>query len=243
MSTPHDAVEPLHALVVAAHPDDAEAWIGGTILTLTRAGRRVGVLDCTRGEMGTRGDATTRAAECERASAILGLAWRGNLERPDARLLDDDALRDDLARWICRLRPAVLFSPHPRDRHPDHAAAGQAARAAWQRAGLARWAAGEGLAAHRPPRRFETMGHQPFEPSLVVDTTLVHERKLDALRAYASQHTPRDASDDGRHQLAPGGLLDRVDVRDRWFGGLIGARTGEPLFHDGPLPADASRFG
>ena len=229
--------EALHALVIAAHPDDAEVWAGGTILRLTHAGKRVGVLDCTRGELGTRGDLATRTRECEEASARLGLAWRGNLERPDAHLVADLELRADIARWICRLRPALLLVPHDRDRHPDHVAAGRAGREAWQRAGLARWAEAEGLVAHRPTRVYETMGHTPFEPTVVVDTSEVLEAKREVLAAYASQWRPTGATDDGTHQLAAGGLLERIEARDRYYGALIGVTAGEPLRHDGPLPA------
>lgn len=227
--------EPLHALVIAAHPDDAEVWIGGTILRLTAAGKRVGVLDCTRGELATRGDVVTRTRECEAASALLGLAWRGNLERPDAHLVPDLELRADLARKICELRPALLFVPHERDRHPDHVAAGRAGRDAWQLAGLARWAETQGLEAHRPIRRYETMGHTPFEPDCVVDISAVTERKRLVLEAYASQWEATAAEE--AHQLSRFPLLERIAARDREYGARIGVRAGEPLRHEGPLPA------
>jgi N-acetylglucosamine malate deacetylase 1 len=230
-------LEPLHALVIAAHPDDAEVWIGGTILRLTSAGHRVGALDCTRGELATRGDVETRTRECEAASALLGLAWRGNLERPDAHLTPDLELRADIARWICRLRPAVLFAPHDRDRHPDHVAAGRAAREAWQLAGLARWAEPQGLVAHRPNRLYETMGHTPFEPDCVVDISAVVDRKREVIEAYASQWNAGEAANGGTHQLARGPLPDRIAARDREYGARIGVLAGEPLRHEGPLPA------
>ncbi|MCA8979771.1 MAG: bacillithiol biosynthesis deacetylase BshB1 [Planctomycetes bacterium] len=229
--------QPLHALVIAAHPDDAEVWIGGTILRLTAAGKRVGVLDCTRGELATRGDVVTRTRECEAASALLGLAWRGNLERPDAHLVADLELRADLARRICELRPALLFVPHARDLHPDHVAAGRAGREAWQLAGLARWAETQGLAAHRPERLYETMGHTPFEPSCVVDVSEVAERKRAVLEAYASQFSDAAGESDDGHQLARGPLLERIRARDREYGARIGVDFGEPLRHEGPLPA------
>lgn len=229
--------EPLHALVIAAHPDDAEVWIGGTILRLTAAGQRVGVLDCTRGELATRGDVATRTRECEAASALLGLAWRGNLERPDAHLIPDLELRADIARKICELRPALLFVPHERDRHPDHVATGRAGREAWQLAGLARWAEARGLVAHRPVRSYETMGHTPFEPDCIVDISAVTDRKRLVLEAYASQWETTDRDAEGGHQLSRLPLLERIATRDREYGARIGVRAGEPLRHEGPLPA------
>jgi len=229
--------EALHALVLAAHPDDAELWAGGTILRWTAAGLRVGVLDCTRGELGTRGDVATRTRECEEASRLLGLTWRGNLERPDGHVLPDLALRADIARVLCEWRPRILLVPHERDLHPDHSATGRAGREAWQRAGLARWAEAEGLTPHRPERLYETLGHLPFEPDCIVDISAVRERKHAVLEAYASQWSAADANDTGDHQLARGTLLELVELRDRSHGARIGVVAGEPLRHEGPLPA------
>ena len=134
----------LDVLVVAAHPDDAEISLGGTLLRLVRAGRRVGVVDLTRGELGTRGERADRDAETAAATELLGLAVRTNLELPDGRVVADVAARESLAACIREHAPDVLICHHTEDLHPDHAAAGKLGREAWYLAGLARLAESQG---------------------------------------------------------------------------------------------------
>lgn len=227
----------LDALVIAAHPDDAEICVGGTILKLVDAGKRVGVLDVTRGEMGTRGSRAERDAETAAASERLGLAWRGNLELPDSRVAATQAARENLARLLRELTPALVLAQHVEDLHPDHAASGQLAREAWYLAGLARVAERDG----GPPARrarllLHYMGHVPFEPTLVVDVSAEWPRKVEVIRCYASQLAPAHAHDAGQHLLFGADILARAETRARYFGERIGARHGEPLLHRGPLP-------
>jgi bacillithiol biosynthesis deacetylase BshB1 len=227
----------LDALVIAAHPDDAEICLGGTILRLVDEGRRVGVLDLTRGEMGTRGSAADRTRETEAATKLLGLTCRENLELPDGRLEVTLEAREALARRIRALRPQTVFAHHTEDLHPDHCAAGQLAREAWYLAGLARLAESEGGApAHRPPELFHFMGHVPFAPTFVVDIGAVWSRKVEVVRRYASQLEPTNAGDRGEHFLFGADILARVETRARTHGESIGVRYGEPLLHVGPVP-------
>ena len=226
----------LDALVIAAHPDDAEIQLGGTLLKLVDAKRRVGVLDLTRGEMGTRGTQAERDAETAAANRLLGLAWRGNFELPDSRVLATAENRERLARVLREHAPRLLFAQHVDDLHPDHAACGQLAREAWYLAGLARVAERDGGGPARRPRHlFHYMGHVPFEPTLVVDVSAVWERKVVVIRCYASQLAPRDTRDTGQHLLFGADILSRAETRARYFGERIGVRYGEPLLHRGPL--------
>ncbi len=227
----------LDALVVAAHPDDAEISLGGTILLLVAAGKRVGVLDLTRGEMGTRGSAAERERETAEATRLLGLAWRGNLELPDARVSVNLEAREALARILREQGPRIVFAQHASDIHPDHAACGELARAAWYLSGLARLAEAEGGApAARARSLFHYIGHVPFEPTLVVDVSAVWERKVEVIRCYASQLAPRDARDRGAHLLFGADILERAETKARYWGERAGVRRGEPLLHLGPLP-------
>lgn len=227
----------LDALVVAAHPDDAEICLGGTLLRLVRAGRAVGVVDLTRGELGSRGDRATRDGETAAATEILGLAARHNLDLPDGGLRSSEPSRAALAALIRELRPDVLLAHHLEDLHPDHAAAGALAREAWYLAGLRRLAEGAGgPPAHRPPRLLHFMGHVPFEPTFVVDVSEVWEDKRRLVQTYASQLRPQDESDDGSHLLFGADILERMETKARFFGERIGVRFGEPLLHRGPLP-------
>jgi bacillithiol biosynthesis deacetylase BshB1 len=236
---------PLDVLAIAAHPDDAEISLGGTLLKLAEAGQRVGVLDLTRGEMGTRGSQAERDAETAAANRVLRLAWRGNLELPDSRVTVTLESRERLARILREHAPRLVFAQHVEDLHPDHAACGVLAREAWYLAGLARVAERDGGGPARRPRfLFHYMGHVPFEPTLVVDVSAVWERKVELVRCYASQLAPRGAGDRGQHLLFGADILARSETRARYYGERIGVRYGEPLLHRGPLPApDLAVFG
>lgn len=227
----------LDALVLAAHPDDAEISLGGTLLKLLDAGKRVGVLDLTRGEMGTRGTQEERDAETDAANRLLGLAWRGNLGLPDSRVTVTVEARERLARLLREHAPRLVFAQHVEDLHPDHAACGMLAREAWYLSGLARVAERDGGGPARRPRfLLHYMGHVPFEPTLVVDVSAVWARKVELVRCYASQLAPRDTGDRGQHLLFGADILQRAETRARYFGERIGANYGEPLLHRGPLP-------
>jgi bacillithiol biosynthesis deacetylase BshB1 len=231
----------LDVLVIAAHPDDAEISVGGTLLRLAASGRALGILDLTRGEMGTRGDAQDRAREVEAANAVMGLAWRGNFELPDGRVEVTIGARERIAALLRELRPDVVLAHHREDLHPDHAAAGELARAAWYVAGLARLAQLSGGApAHRPARIYHFLSHVPFEPTLVVDISAHWQRKLELVRCYASQLSPAHAADRGAHFLFGADILQRVETKGRVWGERIGVAFGEPLLHLGPLPASDS---
>jgi bacillithiol biosynthesis deacetylase BshB1 len=227
---------PLDVLVLATHPDDAESTCGGTIAKLVSRGARVGVLDSSRGEMGTRGTPEGRALECANATKILGLAFRENLGLPDGRIVATVEGREEIARWLRRLRPSILIAPWwERDLHPDHAAVGAMARQAYFLAGLRRLA--EDLPPHRPRRVLYYPSHDQFEPSFVVELEPAHfEKKLASLRAYASQVFPNATGDRGQHFVHGQEMLERIEVRARYFGSRIGVRFGEPFRAEGTLP-------
>jgi bacillithiol biosynthesis deacetylase BshB1 len=227
----------LDVLAVAAHPDDAEISVGGTLLLLGRAGRRVGVVDCSRGELGTRGSAGDRARETAAANEILGLAVRHNLELPDGRVQASIEARERLAAIVREHEPDVLLAHHVDDLHPDHRAAGELARAAWYLSGLARLAdPASSRPGRRPSRLYHFMGHVPFEPTFVVDIGPVWEDKVRLVRCYASQLAPASAEDRGQHFLFGADILARMETKARAYGERIGVRYGEPLLHRGPLP-------
>lgn len=231
----------LDAVVIGAHPDDAEISLGGTILRLVDAGKKVGIVDLTHGEMGTRGTQEDRDREAGAASAALGIAARVNLGLPDGRVQVTVEAREALARHLRAWRPTTVFAQHVEDLHPDHVACGRLAREAWYLAGLKRLAELDGEdGAHRPPRLYHYMGHLPFDPSLVVDVTSVWERKLEVIRCYASQLEPQGDDDRGEHFLFGADVLVRAETKARAYGERIGVPYGEPLLHVGALPAPDS---
>lgn len=226
----------LDALIVAAHPDDAEICVGGSILKLVDAGLRVGIVDVTRGEMGTRGTRAERDAETAAANQLMRLSARRNLELPDGRVQVNVEAREKLARVLRDHAPEIVLAQHTEDLHPDHAATGRLAREAWYLSGLSRLAQLDGgPPAARPKRLYHFMGHVPFEPTLVVDIGDVWERKVALVRCYASQLAPAGDGDRGQHFLFGADILSRMETRARFFGERIGARVGEPLLALGPL--------
>ena len=229
----------LDALIIAAHPDDAEISVGGTILRLLQAGARVGVADLTRGEMGTRGTQADRDKEAEAATQTMGLTARFNLGFPDARVEVSVANREALASLLRETQPEVVIAHHVEDMHPDHAAAGQLAQQAWYLSGLKRLAELAGDAAAKRPRHlFHFLSHRNAEPALVVNVGPVWEQKLAAVRCYGSQLRSQSPEDRGEHFLFGSDIEERMTTKARFFGEKISVQYGEPLVHHGPLPID-----
>ncbi len=223
-------------LAAGAHPDDVDLGCGGTAARLAARGVRVGVLDLTAGELGTRGDAQLRRREAETAGAALAVAWRACLGLPDGALRRD--ADEQVSAVVGALRaaaPRALLVPHPEDPHPDHgAAAALLVRAAFL-AGLGRWHAELGPAV-RPRLVLAYPGpRQLLAPALVVDVSAEYARKRAALAAHASQFEP--AAGAPTH-LASGHFLAAVEGRDRACGNLIGAEFGEGFAALGPVSAD-----
>ncbi len=242
----HGMPGPVDVLVLAAHPDDAELAIGGTILRLKEQGHRVAVVDYTRGEMGTRGTPETRIEESRRAAEILGLDARENLGLPDGGLATTDAQRRAVVGAIRRYRPHVLLINAPECRHPDHPAAARLATEANFQAGLARAETtghdGNSEAPHRAAHILHYMQSVPFTPTLVVDVSGVWERRMEAFFAFGSQFfgagdTPGE--DEPQTFISNPDFVGFVEARARSFGYPIGARFGEPLlYHHGPFGTD-----
>jgi bacillithiol biosynthesis deacetylase BshB1 len=223
--------------VLCAHPDDAELIAGGTIALEAGRGRRVALVDLTRGEMGSRGTPATRAAEAAEATRILGAAHRESLELPDARLQATAEQRDVLVAAIRRLRPHVVILPHWQQRHPDHAAAG---RLSYDAAFVA------GLRSYRPelgaPFRPAKLVYAPgvteatdVAPSFVVDITSVWETKLRAIAAFASQFQKQPGES---VSLPFDRFKDAVELAGRRNGQRIGVSYGEGFVTREPLRVD-----
>ncbi|MFN3596597.1 MAG: bacillithiol biosynthesis deacetylase BshB1 [Rubricoccaceae bacterium] len=235
---PRPDVPRLDVLALAAHPDDVELCAGGTMCLLAKQGYRTGIVDFTRGELGTRGTPETRLAEAQRASEILGLAARENLGLPDGGLDDTPAHRLAVIRAVRRHRPAVVLLNAPEDRHPDHGHAARLAAHALFYAGLARIETedddGSPQAPWRPFHALHYMQAVEFTPTLVVDVTDVWEQRMAALMAFESQFGVSDGAP--QTFIANPGFLEWVEARARAYGYRIGATYGEPLlYRHGPI--------
>jgi len=226
-----DQARKCDALFLGAHPDDVELACAGTILHLIGAGRRVVVVDATRGEKGSRGTQESRARECEQASQLLGLTHRANLGLPDTAVTNDEPSVASLVGVLREWRPELLFAPVAEDIHPDHRATAEIAQRAWFLSGVAN-AFPEAGPPHRPRILLGYPGNNPVEPSFCVDITSHAARKEQVVRAYATQVDVGDRA----HLARKLDLLERMKVRDAWMGHRIGAAAGEGFVCDGPLP-------
>ena len=231
----------LDLLALAAHPDDVELACPGTLLMAKRAGKRTGIVDCTLGELSTRGTLESRARETEAASKILGLDYRANLKMPDGNI---ELSQDNLQRVIVQIRktrPTILLAPSPEERHPDHEAAAELAHRAAFYAGLVKIEtvdeSGDKQQPHRPLLVLHYMQSYIFEPHIIVDITPVFEERMKAMEAFASQFHKGESPQAGERMtiLAMPGFIDGLRARAAHYGMRIGTRYAEPFWSHEPL--------
>jgi N-acetylglucosamine malate deacetylase 1 len=216
----------LDALAIGAHPDDVELACGGTLLKLVSLGYRVGVLDMTRGEMGTRGSAEIRGREAAAASRELQLTVRDNLELPDGHIWLSEESRVKMARKIRLYRPRVVFTHYWEDPHPDHVHTSQIVREGAHVAGLVKYDADTGQERFRPYAIAHFMFPRTATPTFVVDITEVADQKRRAIRCYGSQlYDP--GSKELETNLSGEGFLRRQEARQRFYGSLIAVEHAE----------------
>ncbi len=221
-------------LAFGAHPDDVELSVGGCVLRARAEGLSVAICHLTLGEAGTRGDASTRAEESALAASALGVDHLDQLNLGDGLLQDNTASREAVADVIRKRRPSTIFAPYAADLHPDHAATGRIVKSASFLSGVAKW--GRSGAAWRPDVVYYYMMHTPFEPDMIVDISDVFDDRRKAVACYASQF--HDPDSDAPHTfISDEKFWHWWEGRAAYFGHFIGARYGEPLRFDGPLPA------
>jgi bacillithiol biosynthesis deacetylase BshB1 len=217
----------IDVLSITAHPDDTELTCAGTVIKMVETGYKVGLLDLTGGESGTRGTPDRRSQEAAAASKIMGICHRENLGLPDAALEDRRDYKLRIAQKIRDLRPRTVILPYWEGRHPDHYITGRIAYEACFLAGLANLAGLEGDA-YRPYKVIYSSFYVPaLRPSFVVDITEQFDRKIEAIQAFSSQFS----ADEDTQNLFPSraDLRDRVASLSRHWGLMIGVRYGEPF--------------
>jgi bacillithiol biosynthesis deacetylase BshB1 len=228
----------LDALAFGAHADDVELACGGTLIHLAALGHQTGVIALTRGEMGTRGDAETRAQEFRTSAEVMGLKAHQMLDIPDGRV---EVTWENKLKIIAEIRtykPKIVFAPYWVDRHPDHEKTSQLVRESAYLAGLKKIETGQD--AFRPPKVVFYQSRYEFSPSFIVDISGVHDRKMKAIRAYESQfHRPdRVVSASEETPIGRPEFLDVIETRDRRYGALIGVKYGEPFLVREALKVD-----
>jgi bacillithiol biosynthesis deacetylase BshB1 len=226
---------------VCAHPDDAELGCAGLLLRCKAAGARVGVVDLTRGELGSRGNAALRNEERARATAVLGLDVRLDLDLPDGFVERTVEYRTRLVEVIRSEQPRMLVGPYWEDHHPDHVNTSLLMKDAWWFAGVAKHPGGP--AAHRPEAMLFQLSRYVARPSLIVDISEQFATKARAVACYASQlhrppaaDGPPDADGEPETYLSRSDFLAAWEGRHRYYGRMIGAEFGEAYLMRNPVP-------
>jgi N-acetylglucosamine malate deacetylase 1 len=219
----------LDILVLAAHPDDAELGCGGTIAKHISLGHKVGIVDFTRGELGTRGTPQTREKEAAESARILGVSVRENLGLKDGFFQNDQENQVAVVRAIRKYRPEIVLANAVYDRHPDHGKGSELANDSCFLAGLEKIETSEGgklQTPWRPKVVYHYIQSQLIEPDFVIDISEFWEKKMMAVRAFQTQfYNP--ASKEPDTYISNPGFLKLLESRANEFGHAIGANYGE----------------
>ncbi|ADY52570.1 LmbE family protein [Pseudopedobacter saltans DSM 12145] len=215
----------LDLLYIAAHPDDVELGAAGTVLKHKALGRKVGVVDLTRGELGTRGTVATRAEEAKDASAILGLDIRENLGLRDGFFKNDEEHQLKIIEVIRKYKPEIIITNAYHDRHPDHGRASELVTESCFLAGLPKIKTqvnGAQQEAYRPRLLLHFIQDTYIKPDIVVDISAFHDQKIKAIQAYKTQFYVNGVNlDDPQTYISNPDFLEGVIGRAREFGKAI----------------------
>ena len=228
-------MDKVDVIVFAAHADDSELSCGGTIARMSGDGIRIGLVDLTRGEMGTRGTPQTRRRESQAAAKILGAAFRHQLDLGDGGLRTGREEELEVIDVIRSCNPSVVLAPYPDERHPDHTRTGRLVTEASFYAGLRKLKTA--LPAHRPQTVIYYLQNYLLPPSFVVDVSAGWKTKMRAIAAYKSQfHKGRTKQP--RTFISEKGFLGMIEARGKHFGAMIGAAYGEAFVTKQPPRID-----
>lgn len=219
----------LDILVIAVHPDDAELCCSGTILKHIALGKNVGILDLTRGELGTRGTAETRDEEAADSAKILGLHARENLRLRDGFFQNDESHRLEVIKMIRKYQPEIILSNALEDRHPDHGRAGDLVYDSVFLSGLPKIETvldGVNQSAHRPRLLLQYIQDRYLKPDIIVDISDHMDKKIESIKAFKTQFYNPDV-DGLQTYISSPEFFETVIGRSREFGKSIGATFGE----------------
>jgi bacillithiol biosynthesis deacetylase BshB1 len=219
----------LDILVFAVHPDDAELGCSGTILKHIALGKKVGIVDFTRGELGTRGTAETRDQEAAESAKILGLHARENLRFKDGFFKNDEAHQLEVIKMVRKYQPEIILTNALDDRHPDHGRAGDLANDAIFLSGLRKITTtldGAEQQAWRPRLVLQYIQDRYIKPAIIVDISGFMDKKIEAIKAFKTQFASEDSKEPHTYISTPE-FFESVIGRAREFGKNVGAEYGE----------------
>lgn len=216
-------------LAIGAHPDDVELSCSATLAKEISRGKTVGILDLTRGELGTRGTAEIRDEEGKRAAEILGAQFRHNLQFSDGFLINNEASQLEIIKIIRKYRPEIVLCNAIDDRHPDHAKASKLVSDACFLSGLRKIETihqGNHQKEWRPKHVYHYIQWKNLEPDFVVDVTGFMDIKIETVFAFASQFYDAN-SNEPMTPIASENFKESLTYRARELGRLIGVEYGE----------------
>ncbi len=228
----------LDILVLAAHPDDAELGCAGSILKWISEGYKVGIVDFTKGELGTRGNPEIRLKEAESAKNILGLTHRENLDMPDGFFSNNEENQLKIIQVIRKFQPKLVVINAPEDRHPDHGKAAKLSIDSIFLSGLLKIQTYNNQEIQKPWRPHNYIHYiqdKLLIPNLVVDVTPYMEKKIESIKAYQSQfYNPN--SKEPQTYISSQEFWENIYSRAMEMGRIIGKKYGEGFILPKPYP-------
>ncbi|KGL61094.1 MULTISPECIES: bacillithiol biosynthesis deacetylase BshB1 [unclassified Polaribacter] len=219
----------LDILAFGAHPDDVELGCGATIAKEISLGKKVGIVDLTRGELGTRGSANLRDLEAKSAGDILGISVRENLRFADGFFINDNRHQLEIIKMIRKYQPEIVLCNAIDDRHIDHPKGSSLVSDACFLSGLLKIntaVEGENQEKWRPKKVYHYIQWKNIEPDFVVDVTGFVEKKIDAVSAYSSQFYDQN-SNEPETPITSKNFIDSINYRARDLGRLINVEYAE----------------
>jgi bacillithiol biosynthesis deacetylase BshB1 len=226
----------LDILAFGVHPDDVELGCAGTLMAAMTEGRQVGIVDLTRGELGTRGNAETRRVEAANAAAIMGIKTRENLGLADGFFQHNEESLRKVVTVIRKYQPLIILANAIEDRHPDHGRSSKLVADAAFLAGLRKIETssdGKPQEIWKPSYVFHYVQDRFIEPSFVVDITAHMDKKIEAVLAYTTQFfNPNPAVDEPQTYISSPQFLETVKARALMLGKRIGVGFAEGFYSD-----------
>ncbi len=219
----------LDILAFGVHPDDVELSCGGTLIVEIRNGKKVGVIDLTKGELGTRGTADTRKEEAAIAAKILGVHLRENLGMRDGFFKNDEEHQMQVIRKLRQYQPDIVICNAINDRHPDHGRSSKLISDSCFLAGLMKIETefdGEKQVAWRPKHVFHYIQDRYYEPDFLFDISDVFEQKLESIKAYSTQFYNPEL-DEPQTYISTPAYFETIISRHKMFGKRIGVDYAE----------------